>query len=81
MFPKMRADSQFSQKTIRGDGALRGKKLRKSKKVFDNSKVTDHHAIIPTGQPLPDNLSKAEQDVFNLIALRFIAAFFSRLLV
>ena len=44
--------------------------------MFDNSKVTDHHAIIPTGQPLPDNLSKAEQDVFNLIALRFIAAFF-----
>jgi len=55
---------------------LRGKKLRKSKKVFDNSKVTDHHAIIPTGQPLPDNLSKAENDVFNLIALRFISAFF-----
>ena len=55
---------------------LRGKKLRKSKKVFDNSKVTDHHAIIPTGQQLPDNLSKTERDVFNLIALRFIAAFF-----
>lgn len=55
---------------------LRGRKLRKSKKVFDNSKVTDHHAIIPTGQPLPDGLSKAERDVFNLIALRFIAAFF-----
>lgn len=55
---------------------LRGKKLRKSKKVFDNSKVTDHHAIIPTGQPLPANLSKNEREVFNLIALRFIAAFF-----
>ena len=55
---------------------LRGKKLKKSKKVFDNSKVTDHHAIIPTGQPLPDNLSKNERDVFNLIALRFISAFF-----
>lgn len=55
---------------------IRGKKLKKSKKVFDNSKVTDHHAIIPTGQPLPENLSKAERDVFNLIALRFIAAFF-----
>lgn len=55
---------------------LRGKKLRKSKKVFDNSKVTDHHAIIPTGQPLPPGLSKAEHDVFNIIALRFIAVFF-----
>ncbi len=55
---------------------IRGQKLRKSKKVFDNSKVTDHHAIIPTGQPLPGNLTKAERDVFNLIALRFIAAFF-----
>lgn len=55
---------------------LRGKKLKKSKKVFDNSKVTDHHAIIPTGQPLPDNLTKAERDVFNLIALRFISVFF-----
>lgn len=55
---------------------LRGKKLRKSTKVFDNSKVTDHHAIIPTGQPLPEGLTKAERDVFNLIALRFISVFF-----
>lgn len=55
---------------------LRGKKLKKSKKVFDNSKVTDHHAIIPTGQPLPENLSKAERDVFAIIALRFISVFF-----
>ncbi len=55
---------------------LRGKKLRKSKKVFDNSKVTDHHAIIPTGQPLPSGLSQTEIDVFNLIALRFISVFF-----
>ena len=55
---------------------LRGKKLNKSKKVFDNSKVTDHHAIIPTGQPLPSSLSKAEREVFDIIARRFIAAFF-----
>ncbi len=55
---------------------LRGSKLRKSKKVFDNSKVTDHHAIIPTGQPLPSNLSNEEQNVFETIALRFIAAFY-----
>lgn len=55
---------------------LRGKKLRKSKKVFDNSKVTDHHAIIPTGQSLPDGLSKNEKDLFHLIALRFISVFY-----
>lgn len=55
---------------------IRGQKLRKSKKVFDNSKVTDHHAIIPTGQPLPDSLSKPEKQVFHTITLRFIAAFF-----
>ncbi|MDE7466296.1 MAG: DNA topoisomerase 3 [Muribaculaceae bacterium] len=55
---------------------LRGSKLRKSKKVFDNSKVTDHHAIIPTGQPLPQGLSRDELNVFHTIALRFIAAFY-----
>lgn len=55
---------------------IRGSKLRKSKKVFDNSKVTDHHAIIPTGQPLPGGLSPEEQRVFDLIARRFISVFF-----
>lgn len=55
---------------------LRGKPLKKSKKVFDNSKVTDHHAIIPTGQPLPQGLSKEEQDVFDTIARRFISVFY-----
>lgn len=52
-----------------------GKKLKKSKKVFDNSKVTDHHAIIPTGVP-PQNLTEMEWKVFNLIARTFIAAFY-----
>ncbi|MDE7160616.1 MAG: DNA topoisomerase 3 [Muribaculaceae bacterium] len=55
---------------------LRGSKLRKSKKVFDNSKVTDHHAIIPTGIPLPQGLSRAEYEVFDLIARRFISVFY-----
>lgn len=54
---------------------LTGGKLRKSKKVFDNSKVTDHHAIIPTGQPV-HGLSDKEQKVFDLIARHFIAAFY-----
>jgi DNA topoisomerase-3 len=52
-----------------------GKALRKSKKVFDNSKVTDHHAIIPTGV-IPQNLTELEQKVFDLVARAFIAAFY-----
>ena len=52
-----------------------GKPLRKSKKVFDNSKVTDHHAIIPTGV-IPQNLTELEQKVFDLVARAFIAAFY-----
>lgn len=55
---------------------IRGKKLPKSKKVFDNSKVTDHHAIIPTGQPLPPSLSENELNVFHTIARRFVSVFF-----
>ena len=51
-----------------------GKALRKSKRVFDTSKVTDHHAIIPTGV-IPQNLSDAEQKVFDLVARRFIGVF------
>ena len=55
---------------------IRGKKLPKSKKVFDNSKVTDHHAISPTGVPLPGGLSQAEKNVFDTVARRFVAVFF-----
>jgi hypothetical protein len=54
---------------------LGGKPLKKSKKVFDSSKVTDHHAIIPTGVP-PTGLSNMEENVFDLIARRFIAVFY-----
>ncbi|MBO6189933.1 MAG: DNA topoisomerase 3 [Alloprevotella sp.] len=54
---------------------LRGAPLRKSKKVFDNSKVTDHHAIIPTGVA-PNNLTDLERQVYDLVARRFIAAFY-----
>ncbi len=49
--------------------------LAKSKKVFDSSKVTDHHAIIPTGVPAA-NLTDMERNVYDLIAKRFIAAFY-----
>lgn len=54
---------------------LRGKKLPKGKRVFDNSKVTDHHAIIPTGVPAT-NLSPQEMMVYDLVARRFIAEFY-----
>ena len=51
-----------------------GKALKKTKRVFDTSKVTDHHAIIPTGV-IPQNLSDLEQKVFDLVARRFIGVF------
>lgn len=54
---------------------LRGAKLLKRKKVFDSSKVTDHHAIIPTGVA-PQNLSDMEMKVFDLVARRFISVFY-----
>lgn len=50
-------------------------KIPKTKKVFDNTKVTDHHAIIPTGVQ-PTALNDNEKRVFNLVALRFIANFY-----
>lgn len=54
---------------------LAGKKLPKSKRVFDTSKVTDHHAIIPTGVPA-SALSDMERNVYDLIVRRFIAVFY-----
>lgn len=52
------------------------KKIPKSKKVFDDTKVTDHHAIIPTGQNPSSSLSRDEKLVFDMVARRFIAAFY-----
>lgn len=54
---------------------LRGAQLLKRKKVFDSSKVTDHHAIIPTGVPA-NNLSDMERNVYDLVARRFIQVFY-----
>ncbi len=54
---------------------LLGTKLPKSKRVFDNKKVTDHHAIIPTGMR-PEGLTADEKKVYDLVALHFIAAFY-----
>ncbi len=55
--------------------ALIGKPLPKSKKVFDNKKVTDHHAIIPTGV-YPQGLTDIEKKVYDLVAKHFIAVFY-----
>ena len=56
---------------------LMGKRLKKSKKVFDSSKVTDHHAIIPTGQnPQNVSLTLDEKHVYDMVARRFIAVFY-----
>ena len=60
---------------LKADGGKGVGSLPKSKKVFDNSKVTDHHAIIPTGQR-PNNLTDMERKVYDMVALRFIAAFY-----
>lgn len=60
---------------LKADGGKGPSSLPKSKKVFDNSKVTDHHAIIPTGQK-PNNLTDLERKVYDMVALRFIAAFY-----
>ena len=54
---------------------LAGTKLTKSKKVFDSSKVTDHHAIIPTGVPA-QGLTDMERHVYDLITRRFISVFY-----
>ena len=54
---------------------LRSAPLRKSKKVFDDTKITDHHAIIPTGV-LPHGLTDVQRNVYNLIVQRFIAVFY-----
>lgn len=54
---------------------LAGAKIPKSKKVFDNTKITDHHAIIPTGVPAR-NLNENERKVYDLVTRRFIAAFY-----
>ena len=60
---------------LKADGKKGAGSLPKSKKVFDNSKVTDHHAIIPTGQR-PEGLSADEKKVYDLVALHFIAVFY-----
>lgn len=75
IFPKVPATLQGLKDYTELTTPLLAGKLIKSKKVFDNSKVTDHHAIIPTGVQ-PNNLSADERRVFDLIARRFIGVFY-----
>ena len=70
---KMTPYAQFTE-------PLLGKKIRKSKKVFDDKKVTDHHAIIPTGI-FPAGLNPLEKQLYDLIARRFLAAFYEDCIV
>ncbi|WP_140485256.1 DNA topoisomerase 3 [Flavobacterium sp. GSA192] len=58
---------------------LLGKKIKKSPKVFNDKKVTDHHAIIPTG--VQNNLPYNQQQVYDIIVKRFIAVFYDDCLV
>ena len=53
---------------------LLGQKIKKSKRIFDDNKVTDHHAIIPTG--IQGNLQYNQQQVYDIITRRFIGAFY-----
>jgi len=76
IYPKCQSILNCLRPYARLVSKLAGGKLKKSKKVFDNSKVTDHHAIIPTGEALPPNLSLDEKRVYHTIALRFISVFY-----
>ncbi|MDE6463418.1 MAG: DNA topoisomerase III [Muribaculaceae bacterium] len=69
--PTLRAMTPYAKFTE----SILAKPIPKSKKVFDNSKVTDHHAIIPTGQN-PSGIEGDEKKLYHLIAMRFIAAFY-----
>lgn len=69
--PTLRAMTPYAKFTE----SVLAKPIPKSKKVFDNSKVTDHHAIIPTGQN-PSGIEGDEKKLYHLIAMRFIAAFY-----
>lgn len=75
IYPKVPGILRNMTPYARWTQSLLQSRLPKSKKVFDNAKVTDHHAIIPTGQS-PAGLVGQERQLYHLIALRFIAAFY-----
>src|SRR5450830_751308 len=71
----MIADSAMGQLAPHARTALKGNYIRPSKRIFDNAKVSDHFAIIPTLQA-PSGLSEAEQRIYELVVRRFMAVFF-----
>ena len=76
MYPKIKGILENMKPYAQFTQSLLDKPIRKSKKVFDDKKITDHHAIIPTGIMPPSGMYLPEKQVYDLIARRFIAAFY-----
>lgn len=74
MYPKVNGILKGLDYYKRFTESIVDKEIRKSKKVFDDKKITDHHAIVPTGVN-PSGISPEENQVFDLIARRFISVF------
>ncbi|MBI3518792.1 MAG: DNA topoisomerase 3 [Bacteroidetes bacterium] len=76
MYPKIKGILENMKPYEQFTKVLLDKPIRKSKKVFDDKKITDHHAIIPTGVMPPSGMYLPEKQVYDIIARRFIAAFY-----
>ena len=76
MYPKIKTILEDMKPYAQYTKAILDKPIKKSKKVFDDKKITDHHAIIPTGIMPPSGMYLPEKQVYDLIARRFIAAFY-----
>ncbi|MES2763508.1 MAG: DNA topoisomerase 3 [Bacteroidota bacterium] len=76
MYPKIKGILENMQPYAQFTKAILDKPIRKSKKVFDDKKITDHHAIIPTGVVPPSGMYLPEKQIYDIIARRFIAAFY-----
>jgi DNA topoisomerase-3 len=77
MYPKIKGILSDMKPYAQFTSVLLDKPIKKSKKVFDDKKITDHHAIIPTGIVPPSGMYLPEKQVYDLISRRFIAAFYS----
>lgn len=75
MYPKIENILKGIKPYEKYTSKLIGEKIKKSKKVFDDSKITDHHAIVPTGI-VPGNLTLEQKRVYDVIARRFISVFY-----
>ncbi|MES2513172.1 MAG: DNA topoisomerase 3 [Bacteroidota bacterium] len=76
MYPKIKGILENMQPYAQFTKSILDKPIRKSKKVFDDKKITDHHAIIPTGVIPPSGMYLPEKKIYDIIARRFIAAFY-----